>query len=71
MLKLQVTLWWQHNDQEQGRGGKWDWGWRLAGDRTWADSLAEGGFPGLGTDQSGGNVSRAWRGVSGRPEAEV
>lgn len=36
MLKLQVTLRWQHNDQEQGRGGKWDWGWRLAGDRTWA-----------------------------------
>lgn len=25
---------------------------------------------GLGTDQSGGTVSRAWRGSSGRPEAE-
>lgn len=25
---------------------------------------------GLGTDQSGGTVSRAWQGSSGRPEAE-
>lgn len=27
-------------------------------------------LPRLGIDQSGGNVSRAWRGSSGRPEAE-
>lgn len=36
LLKLRVTPRWQHNDQEQGRGGKRDGGRRLAGDGTWA-----------------------------------
>lgn len=35
-LKLRVTPQWQHNDQEQGRGGKRDGGRRLAGDGAWA-----------------------------------